>query len=156
MVMPQRWQISLHVFIDAFQGCYKDGTESGTIDCRWFSAAPFIIRLILYTMYAAIFLPPYSVLCGMVFVVSAIFIIILDPYKQHFKNYSNYLTIYFLFSGSFVFSLAFTDYNSISLTLLFFIIVLLNILLVSIIFCWVISHRLFQFHHHLQCFRKHK
>ena len=35
----------LHVFMDSFQGCYKDGTEPGTRDCRWFSAVPFIIRI---------------------------------------------------------------------------------------------------------------
>ena len=28
----------LHAFVDSFQGCYKDGTESGTYDLRFFSA----------------------------------------------------------------------------------------------------------------------
>lgn len=32
-LVPIRWQF-LHTFVDAFQGCYKDGTESGSCDCR--------------------------------------------------------------------------------------------------------------------------
>ena len=33
----------LHAFVDSFQGCYKDGTEPGTFDCRWFSAIILVI-----------------------------------------------------------------------------------------------------------------
>jgi hypothetical protein len=33
-LFPVRWYI-LHTFVDSFQGCYKDGTEPGTRDCRW-------------------------------------------------------------------------------------------------------------------------
>ena len=35
-----RWH-ALPIFIDAFQGCYKDGTN-GTRDCRYFAAAFFL------------------------------------------------------------------------------------------------------------------
>ena len=35
-LFPINWHF-LHAFIDSFQGCYKDGTEPGTLDCRWFS-----------------------------------------------------------------------------------------------------------------------
>ena len=38
-VFPHRWQIALYYFVDAFQGCYKDGTEPGSKDCRWFSVS---------------------------------------------------------------------------------------------------------------------
>ena len=34
IMLPQRWKIMLYVFMDSFQGCYKDGTEPGTRDCR--------------------------------------------------------------------------------------------------------------------------
>ena len=33
-----RWH-GLHIFIDAFHGCYKNGTLAGTRDCRYFAAA---------------------------------------------------------------------------------------------------------------------
>ena len=48
IMLPQRWKIMLHVFMDSFQGCYKDGTKPGTKDCRWFSAVPFIIRILYF------------------------------------------------------------------------------------------------------------
>jgi hypothetical protein len=35
----------LHAFVDSFQGCYKDGTEPGTRDLRWFSAYDLVLRL---------------------------------------------------------------------------------------------------------------
>ena len=48
----QRNSLVLHTFVDAFQGYFKDGTEPGTRDCRWFSAVYFLGRItILYTMF---------------------------------------------------------------------------------------------------------
>ena len=35
-VVPLNW-LFLRAFIDSFQGCYKDGTEPGTFDCRWWT-----------------------------------------------------------------------------------------------------------------------
>ena len=50
-VFPFRWYI-LHTFVDSFQGCYKDGTEPGTRDCRWCVSAYFIFRLSLFLLYS--------------------------------------------------------------------------------------------------------
>ena len=38
---------ALQVFVDTFQGHYKDGTEPGTRDCRWFAAVYFLARIII-------------------------------------------------------------------------------------------------------------
>ena len=38
----------LHAFVDSFQGCYKDGTEPGTLDCRWFSVIMLIVKPTLF------------------------------------------------------------------------------------------------------------
>ena len=38
----------IHVFVDSFQGCYKDGTDPGTFDCRWFSVLMLLTRSLLY------------------------------------------------------------------------------------------------------------
>ena len=37
--------LTLHTFVDAFQGCYKDGTN-GTRDCRYFAALQLVLRLL--------------------------------------------------------------------------------------------------------------
>ena len=39
-----RWQLALRTFVDAFQGCYKDGT-TGTPDCRFFSGLYLLFRI---------------------------------------------------------------------------------------------------------------
>ena len=42
---------ALHTFMDTFQGCYKDRTDS-SYDCRWFSAVYLIIRIAIHLMVA--------------------------------------------------------------------------------------------------------
>ena len=54
---PYRWfqrclnclhlrSLALNTFVDAFQGCYKDGTD-GTRDCRYFAALQLLVRLLV-------------------------------------------------------------------------------------------------------------
>ena len=45
----QRWH-ALHTFVDAFQGCYKDGTN-GTRDCRYFAGLYLLLRIVLFIMH---------------------------------------------------------------------------------------------------------
>ena len=42
---------SLRIYVDSFQGCYKDGTEPGTFDCRWFSAIMLLTRSFYFVIY---------------------------------------------------------------------------------------------------------
>ena len=49
-LFPINWHF-LHAFVDSFQGCYKDGTEPGTFDCRIFSVPMLLIRLLLFIIY---------------------------------------------------------------------------------------------------------
>ena len=41
-LFPVNWHY-LRAFVDSFQGCYKDGTEPGTFDCRWFSVLTLLL-----------------------------------------------------------------------------------------------------------------
>ena len=43
---------ALHTFVDSFTGCYKDGTEPGTRDCRYFAAYFFLLRFANYVVLA--------------------------------------------------------------------------------------------------------
>ena len=45
-----RWH-GLPIFIDAFQGCYKDGTNE-TQDCRYFAAAFLFVRILAFIIFA--------------------------------------------------------------------------------------------------------
>ena len=79
---------ALHTFMDAFQGCYKNGTN-GTRDCRHFSAVYLFVRII-FLVIAAVSLG-YSVvtfyfLTGVLFSLLAILIAITQPYKSSIYN----------------------------------------------------------------------
>ena len=74
-LFPMKWN-TLHAFVDSFQGCYKDGTEPGTYDCRWFSVLILLIRLFLNFMIAAtnssVFLFLYTVIILVVYLIAII------------------------------------------------------------------------------------
>ena len=79
-LFPFRWYI-LHTFVDSFQGCYKNGTEPGTCDCRWFSAAYLVLRCVCILLYGMTlnltFFPSF-----IIFVLSFILLLVLvQPYK---------------------------------------------------------------------------
>ena len=81
-----RWH-ALHIFIDAFQGYYKDGTN-GTRDCRYFATALPISRVVLFIIFA---LSPTSLFyCGALFVLTALVMLIvsMQPYKAQFSMYN--------------------------------------------------------------------
>ena len=85
--IPLKWNI-LHAFIDSFQGCYKDGTEPGTFDCRWFSVLILLIRLFINFMIAttnpsdALFL--YTAILAIIYLIA---IINIQPYKMKAVRY---------------------------------------------------------------------
>ena len=74
---------ALHTFVDAFQGHYKDGTESGTRDCRWFAAIYFLGRIIiLYVIFGAIKNAICYTLSGLSLMAIGMLIILLQPFKS--------------------------------------------------------------------------
>ena len=93
----------LHIFMDSFQGYYKDGTEPGTWDCRYFAATYLIVRLVLFIIYSFT-LNLYFFFMGLFLLVSvAILWIIAHPYKHEFSAYNSVdtamcllLALYFL------------------------------------------------------------
>ena len=89
-------RIVLHTFVDAFQGHFKDGTEPGTQDCRWFSIVYFLGRITI--MYAIFFISDYLrgyiaaaglslMLYGISMTLLVILMILLQPYKSRRVNY---------------------------------------------------------------------
>jgi len=99
-VLPLRWRIVLHVFLDSFQGCYKNGADPKTKDYRWFSAIPFLLRLAIIFMYMTIVVSTFSVMVTMALVLAAIFVVITDPFKEQFKKLSDHMVIFILFLAS--------------------------------------------------------
>ena len=81
-----RWH-ALPIFIDAFQGCYKDGTN-GSGDHRRFAAAFLLARILLFILFA---LSPTALFFGaalFVFIPLAMAIVIVQPYKPRYSTYN--------------------------------------------------------------------
>ena len=90
---PFRWYI-LRTFVESYYGCYKDGTEPNTRDCRWFVSVIFIIRIFAYTIGMYILNNLYFSIMAMLLVL----FLILQAQLQPFKENKSYLAIaHFLF-----------------------------------------------------------
>ena len=80
--------LALHTFVDSFAGCYKDGTEPGTRDCRYFAALFLLVRILVYSIYQ---LTPTEYCygwCGLLFSLFVILCIAAQPYKPLHKKYN--------------------------------------------------------------------
>ena len=100
-LLPRRGQLYLHTFVDSFQGCYKDGTELGTRDCRWFSSMTFILRFVLMSIYAYSLNSLYFPYAAVVLVITAMITIAADPFKVHLSHLSSIMAIFVLLNAGF-------------------------------------------------------
>ena len=92
-LFPIRWYF-LRTFVDSFYGSYKDGTQPGTRDCRWFASLFFLSRFCMlfagaYTE-SAIYFPTATI----VLVLVSLLFITVQPFKN---NTSHFTTINALF-----------------------------------------------------------
>ena len=102
--LPVR-QLGLQIIMDSFQGCYKDGTQPGTRDCRWFSSLFLLSRICMLLLYVAtkdvrIFLVASSMLMMIYITLIAIF----QPFKPEVSHYNVSNSILFLFLCLFMIS----------------------------------------------------
>ncbi len=75
------WQIIVRFIVDPLQGRYKDGTEPGTRDTRWFSAIPFFLRFVYFGMMLFVFNTVIIPCLTQVTVLSVILTIVSDPFQ---------------------------------------------------------------------------
>ena len=92
-LFPIRWH-TLHTFMDIFQGCYKNGTDPGTRDCRWFSAMYYIFRIICFVAYAFVRNILCFVICGGLVLLFSILVIIIQPFKSSVAYNNNILAVF--------------------------------------------------------------
>ena len=143
---PINWHF-LHAFVDSFQGCYKDGTEPGTFDCRWFSSLVLLIRLILFMLYGvtlSMIFFVFGLIAVLIFLITAINI---QPFKKDASYYPiTEMTFYILFSFIYVAiiarDIATTEkflYNVITLIFLFLTVFVPIVYIAFLIGIWMIS-----------------
>ena len=73
-------------FVEAFQGCYKDGTD-GKVDCRFFAGLYFVFRVIILIVNAVS--TSYPIGFTYIVITSTLFLLLLaifQPYKKPLYN----------------------------------------------------------------------
>ena len=94
--------LALKIFMDAFQGYYKDGT-AGTRDCRFFAAIVLASRVLLFIMYAFTVNLYFWALTGIMFTMFGSTFIIFQPYKSSVYNVIDSIMYLFIALWSFSF-----------------------------------------------------
>ena len=86
-LFPFHWHY-LHAFVDSFQGCYKDGTEPGVFDYRWFSVLLLLLRLILFifTLTLSMMFFVYAILALVIILIALINIQSLKKIAVHYPS----------------------------------------------------------------------
>ena len=151
-ILPIRWHV-LHTFMDSFQGCYKDGTEPGTRDCRWFVSIVFIIRYSIFAVSIFITGSLNFPIDSITLALYALSLVVVQPFKAKFSHYSTINAIYMLFLALFYAAMTgieLTSTRSYNLTTPIYVVSLslglLPLLYVSLITLkWIIHHRKFGF-----------
>ena len=87
---------SFHAFVDSFQGCYKDGTEPGTFDCRWFSVLPLLLRLTIVIIFTSTLSMIFFVYAVITLTVVLLAIINVQPFKKSAVRYPSNDPIFFI------------------------------------------------------------
>jgi hypothetical protein len=85
-LFPINWHF-LHAFADSFQGSYKDGTEPGTQDCRWFSVPMLLVWPLLFIIYGltlSMMFFVYSFIILLILLMAKINIQPLKPINSHY------------------------------------------------------------------------
>ena len=144
-----KWH-ALHIFIDAFQGCFKNGTN-GTRDCRYFAAVYLLMRLVLFFLFAFTLSAAFYALAILTLIGIAMLIIVVQPYKAKFSSYNAVdsvfvLTLAMWCGTALFFNIAAAKAHRLlktSLLVSFLVAVLPLLYLVVIFLHWVCSRRRF-------------
>ena len=146
--LPIQWHF-LHAFVDSIQGCYKDGTEPGTFDFRWFALIGLFIRVALFAFYAATLTSMFFVYAIIAFILWLILLVNVNPFKKAVVYYQSTESVFIILISIFYVSILGVNIGSIQghaflpimsvLTMLSPIITITYIL--YIIFHWAFSRR---------------
>jgi uncharacterized protein YhhL (DUF1145 family) len=99
-IFPLRWHF-LHAFVDSFQGCYKDGTEPGTVDCRYFAQLGLFIRLTLFVIYALTLTSMFFVYAVIACVFWLMLLVNVNPFKKSVYTYQQIDSVFVVFISLF-------------------------------------------------------
>ena len=88
----------LYTLVDSVQGSYKDGTEPGTRDCRWYNPMfIYVIRYLLVVVYGCTLGSLAFIFGSMIITMFVILTINLNPFKSHLTYLGTSVVIFTLF-----------------------------------------------------------
>lgn len=147
--LPLRLYI-LHTFMDLLQGHYKNGTEDGTNDCRWFSAVYLILRITMFLVFTFTLSGMFFFFGSVVILLIIILLVYIQPYKKIFAHHAT-INATFMFFIAFLYAsiiginiaaimqIHFVLFFCYSLAILFTLLPLIYMFVYTIYWIWIIS-----------------
>ena len=90
--------VALHTFVDSFTGGYKDGTEHGSGDCRYFAAFFLLLRLANCLAISNTYDGYYFIVIIIIIAIFTVIFISAQPYKSKFAHHNNTTMIFLMMS----------------------------------------------------------
>ena len=84
---------ALYIFMDSFQGCFKDGTN-GNRDCRWFAGLFLFVRIISLVIIAATTSEFAYPAIGLIILFCLLFLALFKPYRSLVHNRANIILLF--------------------------------------------------------------
>ena len=94
-LFPFNWHF-LRAFVDSYQGCYKDGTEPGTFDCRWFASVELLVRPTFYVISGLTLSEIFLVYAMTIIIIYVMLLINFQPFKTQASHYPSTDTVFLL------------------------------------------------------------
>ena len=148
-LLPVRWYI-LHTFVDSFYGSYKDGTQPGTRDCRWFASLFFLSRFCMMFAGAYTESAMYFPTATMILVMIALLFVNVQPFKENYSHftYINVCHVLLLALWNICFigirGASFSQWQSLLYLIMLVVVVFFPLLFISaIVLHWMCSQRKF-------------
>lgn len=78
----------LQTFVNAFQGCYKDGSDDGKKDYRYFSAFYLILRILLFVVFGITLGTIFFAFAAAILLLFTLLVITVQPHKSEYSHYT--------------------------------------------------------------------
>lgn len=140
-----KWH-GLNIFFDSFAGCYKDGTEPGTRDCRYFAAMFLLLRISTYLTISITSITSAIALNGTITVLFMAAFGACQPYREKFAIYNkitgiilaNMTAIYIVLLGIWLSKSTTTNYHAnIGLWILGVLVIMPQVYIVGVTMKWL-------------------
>ena len=138
---------SLRIYVDSFQGCYKDGTEPGTFDCCWFSALMLLTRPLYFVIYG-LTLSMMTFAYALILIATVLILLInIQPYKKTAVRYPSTDTSFFILLALFLSTILGMDVSAIESSIYGLILVIICVISACVplfyitffVFSWLIK-----------------